>query len=230
MCAKTFSRISVAAIGTVAAVGAFATAGHAATFTEGRDAGKTIETASYAGIVGTEQLTQFIRGQFEAGIDFSSDNSEFPELSNLIILSDDVDLFKITLPSGGVLTATTQSDYSTNQSGGLLHLFDERGRYLNGSSSNGLQSFLTSSLLTPGRYYYLGITRSNISPSLDVDNILTSWRGEADYAQKTIPYRIEFGVGGTNNVPTPALLPGLFALGVGVLRKRKQQPTEGTIA
>jgi hypothetical protein len=39
----------------------------------------------------------------------------------------------------------------------------------------------------------------------------------------------EFAVAGINPVPTPALLPGLFALGAGALRKRKQQ-TAGAIA
>jgi hypothetical protein len=221
MCAKTFSRISVAAIGAVVAVGTFATAGHAATFLESFDAGKTLGTALDVGIVGTGQLTQFINGNFAASSDVMLFNAGF-DPSNIPIAtdSDKVDLFKIEVASDRVLTAKTFN------SDDFLYLFDGRGKYLNVSNSNPSGPLLTSSPLSAG-IYYLGITQFNIRALLDNNQVLTGW-STAPHSQPVRNYRIELGAA-DNQVPTPALLPGLFALGVGVLRKRKQQVT-GAIA
>jgi hypothetical protein len=215
MCNKTFSRISVAAIGAVAAVGALATAGHAATFLESFDAGKTLGTALDVGIVGTGQLTQFIDGNFAASSDVMLFNAGF-DPSNIPIAtdSDKVDLFKIELASDRVLTAKALNPQN------ILHLFDVTGRYLNVSNSNPSGSLLTSSPLSAG-IYYLGITQFRIRALLDDNQVLTGW-STAPHTQPMTNYRIELG-DAHNQVPTPALLPGLFALGAGAWRKRKQR-------
>jgi hypothetical protein len=60
---------------------------------------------------------------------------------------------------------------------------------------------------------------------------MNSWILGRDFASEKDDARVPSYAVFTNSrkVPTPALLPGLFALGVGALRKRKQQ-TAGAIA
>jgi hypothetical protein len=224
MITNFLTKVTIASIGAVAMLGAAATISHAATFTEAPDeAGETLGTALSAGTVGTGSLTQFINGQF----DTRANPSGTPPYNDV------VDLFKITLASNSILTAETLNPGNAPASrinDPVLFLFDMTGKFLarNNDSAlggNGLQALLTSSPLNAGMYY-LGITPWSVNPLLDSNDILTGWSGAIgftnndDLDQKNINYRIQLGV---DAVPTPALLPGLFALGAGALRKRKQQ-------
>jgi Bacterial pre-peptidase C-terminal domain len=216
----SFLKLSLAAVGAVAAVGTYASAGHALTFTEPllTEAGSDLSSAASAGTVGTGLLTNFINGKF----DTKSDSTKTPKYVDV------VDLFKVTLNASSILTAQIVTPAgNTPIPDPVLFLFDSTGQFLgkndNQSSAN-LQALLVSSPLSAGTYY-LGITPADIDAALDSSGMLTGWTGSLGSTNsaitgKKVDYRIELTA---KAVPTPALLPALLGLGAGILRQRKQQ-------
>ncbi len=125
--------------------------------------------------------------------------------------NSDIDLYKIYIP-GTSFSATTDGPPTGSINDSILRLLNSTGGQvlLNDdiSSSNPL-SLISSTSITAGNYF-LEVSGKNIRN-----------QGQT--------YKVKVEGAGTVPVPTPALLPGLFALGAGALRKRKQR-VAGAIA
>jgi hypothetical protein len=123
--------------------------------------------------------------------------------------NSDVDLYKIYIPTlalGDSFSATTDGPPTGSINDSILRLLDSTGVQvlLNDdiSGTNPL-STISSNAITAGSYF-LEVSGKNIRN-----------QGQS--------YKVKVAGAGTVPVPTPALLPGLVALGAGALRKRKQR-------
>jgi hypothetical protein len=135
----------------------------------------------------------------------------FDRIDGQLDTNSDVDLYKIYIP-GTSFSATTNGPPTGSINDSILRLLNSSGGLVlfndDISSSNAL-STISSNAIAAGSYF-LEVSGKNI-------------------ANQGQTYKVKVDGVGTVPVPTPALLPGLFALGAGALRKRKQQ-TAGAIA
>ncbi len=129
-----------------------------------------------------------------------------------------VDFLKIFLSDRANLTAAEFN--STNRDfGALAVLVDSLSTPYTYNSNGGLGA--VDQLISVDESLFTA-ARSGLSSANPYVYLYAQFSG-ADNGQE------EFAVAGVEPIPTPALLPGLFALGAGALRKRKQQ-TAGAIA
>jgi hypothetical protein len=198
----------------------------ALTFSEPPDAGSLLRNAAdttATGAVGNDPLTNLtqINGR----------------------LGSAADLFKINV-TGGLFTAIAKGRTRNPVNDPQLFLFDAMGRGIVANDDGG--SSLTAriqAVLTAG-IYYLGVSKYDLDPvdaanneifpdtpfsaivtPKDPNAVLARWRGSIDESTASRGYQIDLGV---TPIPTPALLPGLIGMGVGMWRKRKQDLTAQT--
>lgn len=216
-----FKNVSLSLLSAICFAFGAGQAAQALTFVEGRsDAGEALATAADTTTSGVVGLLTSIEGRITSG----------------------ADLYKILVPEGNFVASTLLEDLDsggTVTNGGTigdtqLFLFtsDGRGIVQNDdvlSRPSSLRSKI-SVFLTAGTYY-LGITKFNYDPfsggnSLSPvkfsgnftggSNVLTQWAGVRPRGLKA--YEIALS---STPIPSPALLPGLVGLGMGVYRKRK---------
>jgi hypothetical protein len=238
MFTKNLLKMPIALIGAVAVLGASSTAGHAATFTESPgDAGELIGTAM---LVQDNMNVSFVPTDI---------NGKLSAAKNQNQANDFADLYKIIFPQAGMLTASTTTPAAAGSlNNPQLFLFDSNGKgvFANDDVSSSQKNSLITGMISAGTYY-LGISGFHYNPSSSGSLIfpsipvgingptgpggataLTSWLIDDARNPDVGTYKIDLTYKSVP-VPTPALLPGLVALGAGALRKRKQQ-TAGAIA
>jgi hypothetical protein len=215
----------VATVGAVALLGSTAGAGHAWSFNEAPgDAGRTLATA--------EDLTT-TPGPL-TGTD---------EILGKLAENAKADLFKFTVAAESIFTAEV---FGRSGRGGdplkdsQLFLFDGAGNGIVGNDDQArgnLLSKITTTLMAGD--YYLGISAWDYDPInaagkfifrnnqvgdqglRPVSSLLANWAIRDEKSDPTGGlYKIALTTERTP-VPTPALLPGLAALGFGAIRKRK---------
>jgi hypothetical protein len=218
----------VVAFGAVALLGATAGAGHAWSFAEsataipGRtDAGQLTGTA---GVLPTfDPGTNVLRGG--------------------LATNGGADLYKFVLAQAGTFTASTFERGSNPLTDPQLFLFNAVGVGITGNNPSGSVSAALSQLLLAGTYY-IGISSSSLDPQTIVgtkpngnpiydyifgsndtsvinSGALANWSDRVNETkQPGGSYGINLSFAATP-VPTPALLPGLAALGFNAIRKRK---------
>jgi hypothetical protein len=214
----------VVAFGAVAMLGATAGAGQAWTFTEnqvvnpGADAAQLID--GNVGILPT----------FDAGINTLTGSL----WGSSFFTTPGADLFKFTVAAGN-FTAETFLPTNTPKLGNpQLFLFSNTGVGIAANdniSATNVQARI-SQFLNAGTYF-LGISGYDLDPKttgnqliFDVDGKvvkntpLTGWVNEQGLSIAGGNYGINMSFEAAK-VPTPALLPGLAALGFGAIRKRK---------
>ena len=93
------------------------------------------------------------------------------------------------------------------------------------SGGTSLGSFTLPSNSTSGRdnsAIFIGV----LSDNADIAKLLLNLQDNKEFAIN----QVSFNTTGGTSIPTPALLPGLIGLGMGVLRKRKAEAAEGSEA
>jgi hypothetical protein len=216
----------VVAFGAVALLGATAGAGQAFNFSESGDTGATLAGAQDPGTplaAGANSIT----GRLVAN----------------------ADLFKFTTDQAGTLIAETLGTAIFRRNGTLLapalanaqlFLFNAAGQGLTGNDdSSGLEAKITYALMASSTYY-IGISPSSFDPrsagqtagvpnfifgaddsTLLTSNPLSGWVNRNNNNPLSAGgYTINMAFTPTA-VPSPALLPGLAALGFSAIRKRK---------
>jgi hypothetical protein len=187
-------------------------------FNESSDAGFKPSNAADTTVYGAVGLSSTIEGLLPAR-DFVTGNDK-----------NKADLFKILIDSDGLFTALTEGRDPNSPKKApnpildpILYLFDSDGRYITSDDDSGpaRQSKLTQ-LLAAGTYY-LGITKYGLTPNYTNGGVLKNWGGTIDAIgadSQVSAYRINLSHDATP-VPTPAMLPGLVGMGLGLWRKRK---------
>jgi hypothetical protein len=188
---------------------------HAASFTELKDIGQLLNVAQDVG------------------------NAN--EINGATGFFDDVDLYKISLDTDGMTTfdANPIKAKDGSQLNVNILLFNERGNPLASVEPREFDNMIIN-IATKAGIYYLGIGSDDLD-ALDAkgntiagndsgidmpDGILGGWRtnsesiGAYNIKISTVADAID-----PTAVPTPALLPGLIALGAKVMRKKKQEET-----
>ncbi|WP_421659396.1 PTPA-CTERM sorting domain-containing protein [Leptothermofonsia sp. ETS-13] len=202
---------------------------HALTFSEPPDAGPLLTNAANTvptGVVGNNPATDLTRITGR--------------------LSGNADLFRIQVGTG-LFEAIARGIDPNPVNDTQLFLFDVNGFGIaaNDDFSGGLGSRITQ-FLTAG-IYYLGISKYDLDPvsrnrgtiaEIFPDTPFTAivgptgpggafplfgWRGTISESGRARNYEILLS---STPVPTPALLPGLLALGAGGLRKRRDEVAE----
>jgi Bacterial pre-peptidase C-terminal domain len=203
----------VATVGAVALLGSTAGAGHAWTFGSGVSAGDTLSTAT--ALAPFDPGNNTVNGRLQANAN--------------------ADLFKFVVSTAGTFDAQTfiRTGTGINLGNPQLFLFDSLGKGIianDNISATNSQSKITQ-LLNAGTYY-LGISSFDRDPNsggtLIFDNngnvansgALSGWSNVNNLGIAGGRYGIKLSFEAAK-VPSPALLPGLAALGFGAIRKRK---------
>jgi hypothetical protein len=215
----TFKKLTMSLFGAACVALGTGQSAQALTFSEPPDAGQLLTnaadtTANSVGNDGATNLTQ-ITGR----------------------LAGATDLFKIKLDQDSVFSALAQGIPNNPVLDPQLFLFDSvgRGLFANDDGGAGLTAKIEATL-TAG-IYYLGISKYDRDPldangneifpdgpftaqvqPFDPNAILNRWRGVPSEGSSLANYEILLTA---TPVPTPALLPGLMGMGLGVWRRRK---------
>jgi hypothetical protein len=191
---------------------------HAATFTETGDAGQLLGKAQNIGSIGAAS-----------------------EINGAVGKSLDIDLYKFVVDVSGMSTfdANPIKDKNGDQLNINMFLFDGIGRALFSIEPRDVDT-MKFDFATAAGTYFLAIGSDDLD-ALDakgnkiagndsgIDNpkgILAGWSagnesiGAYNIKLSTVPDAID-----PTAVPTPALLPGLIALGAKVMRKKKEEET-----
>jgi hypothetical protein len=218
----------VVAFGAVALLGATAGAGHAWSLTELQTAipGR-VDAGQIPGTAGV--LDPFDVGQnvLRGGLSFDNGGA---------------DLYKFSISQAGTFTASTFGRGANPLGYAQLFLFNDIGGGLAGNNPSGPVATI-SKILAVGTYY-IGISSSSLDPRTVVgtrpngrpiydyifdstDTNVNNFGALANWDDRTGETKRNGGTYGINlsfaatPVPTPAMLPGLAALGFNAIRKRK---------
>jgi hypothetical protein len=217
----TFIQKLVATVGAVAMLGATAGAGHTFSIDEpdGGDFGEVLPTV----FVGTTTGTDFLNGFINRG--------------------GDADLYVFNVGAESIFDATVFGRGQTPLVDSQLFLFDGTGKALKANddiASGSLLSKLSGITLNAGTYF-LGISGFDYDPrnangDYLFSNVFTGIGNPVVANPILASWNLRSALGGVNNsgagggyeirintqaVPSPALLPGLAALGFSAIRKRK---------
>jgi hypothetical protein len=198
MCNKTFSRISVAAIASIALLGAFSAPAHAA-----RVFGWSIANPENGNSIIIDKDSEILVVN-EYFLDFDSIEKTLDVESNG---NPGTQSFNITATNK---TTSAWDSFVFNLGTGSMPFFDPTFTPI--SDKFNIASFTGVRTLTFSNGIVSPDETVNFQFALNIPD------------RKSLEYR--FGIQEqpfAKPVPTPALLPGLFALGAGALRKRKQQ-------
>jgi hypothetical protein len=206
----------VATVGAVALLGSTAGAGHAFNFTEAGDQSATAPGSAVGATTGTDYL------------------------NGIISSTTDADLYSFIVGATSTFRATVTGSASDPLVDSQLFLFDSMGKALKANDDRSATNTLSriNTITLAAGTYFLGISSFDYDPTnasgnflfpnaqlgqrnpiSQADQLLAGW---APRSAKTSPgggYTITIDT--TKKVPTPALLPGLAALGFGAIRKRK---------
>jgi hypothetical protein len=206
MFTKSLLKISVATIGTVAVLGAFSASAHAATVSgvDIKFPGPSSATIKLVdGVVVVDEIFGNF-GNIEKQLDARNDNKIGNQVFNITATNNTNsawDSFVFDLVGGGGVTSFDQTFATLSDKFTIpgFTLASTKLTFSNGTVAIG--------------------DKVNFKFAVNIPDIGGSKPG----------FGIQEKPGKGDSVPTPALLPGLFALGAGALRKRKQQ-TAGAIA
>jgi hypothetical protein len=200
MCNKTFSRISVAAIASIALLGTFSAPAHAA----------RVKNWSIANPENGNSIIMDVESEIlvvnEYFLDFDSIEKTLDVENNN---NPGIQSFNITATNK---TTSAWDSFVFNLDGSRASFFDTTTFVLPISDKFNIASFTGVRTLTFSNGIVSPDETVNFQFALNIPD------------RKSLEYR--FGIQEqpfAKPVPTPALLPGLFALGAGALRKRKQQ-------
>ncbi len=157
------------------------------------------------------------------------------EINGRVSFLDDIDLFKVRIDQDGMSTFDANPMALKDGSERLninIFLFNAMGNPLASIEPRELDNMIINFNTVAGDYF-LGIGSDDLD-ALDekgnriagndsgidmADGILGGWQTGSESIGK---YNIKISTVPTDAVPTPALLPGLIALGAKALRKKKQ--------
>jgi hypothetical protein len=156
------------------------------------------------------------------------------EINGAVGVFDDIDLFKLTIAQDGMSTfdASPIRSEDGSQLNINIFLFNAMGNPLASIEPRELDNMIINFNTTAGDYF-LGIGSDDLD-ALDAlgnqiagndsgidmaDGVLGGWQTGSESIGK---YNIKISTVPTDAVPTPALLPGLIALGAKAMRKKKQ--------
>jgi hypothetical protein len=170
------------------------------------------------------------------------------QINGNISSQSDVDLFKFVLGAAGMTTFNATPDATPNspQLNINMYLFNAAGNVISNFLEPKDFDFMKFSMKLDAGTYFLGIG----SDDMDVMGINPNKKGDTEHfiagndsgisdpngvltkfvlqngngkGESFGKFNIKIDTANSTAVPTPALLPGLIALGAGVLRKRKAQ-------
>jgi hypothetical protein len=157
------------------------------------------------------------------------------EINGRVSFLDDIDLFKVRIDRDGMSTFDANPMALEDGSERLninIFLFNAMGNPLASIEPRELDNMIINFETLAGDYF-LGIGSDDLDAldkdgnriagndsGIDIaDGVLAGWQTGSESIGK---YNIKISTVPTDAVPTPALLPGLIALGVKAMRKKKQ--------